>query len=51
MPVDLNGLLAAADEVAERLRSTFDYMLEIESRQTDWFTIDGVDRYQPCWPR
>ncbi len=47
MPVDLNGLLAAADEVAERLRSTFDYMLEIESRQTDWFTIDGVDRYQP----
>jgi hypothetical protein len=46
MPVDLNALIAANDEVAERLSWIFDFRLDLEAHQTDWFTIDGFDTYQ-----
>jgi hypothetical protein len=46
MPVDLNALLAAKDEVAERLSWMFDFRIDLEAHQTDWFTIDGVDKIQ-----
>ena len=46
MPIDLNALLAANDEVTERLSWTFDYGLDLEARRTDWFTIDGIKEYR-----
>jgi hypothetical protein len=46
MPVDLNALLAADDEIAERLSSIFGFRLDLEAHQTDWFTIDGLDTCQ-----
>lgn len=46
MPVDLNDLLAANDEVAEKLNWIFGFRLDLEAHQTDWFTIDGFDTYQ-----
>ena len=46
MPVDLNALFAANDEVARRLNHPFGYQLDLEAHQTGWFTIDGVDKIQ-----
>jgi hypothetical protein len=46
MPVDLNALLAANDEVAERLSWIFDFRLELEAHQSDWFTIDGFETHR-----
>jgi len=45
MPLDVNALLAANDDVAERLGETFDYRLDLEAHRSDWFTIDGVDKF------
>jgi hypothetical protein len=44
MPVDINALLAANDEVAELLNGIFGYQLDLEAHLTDWITIDGVER-------
>jgi hypothetical protein len=46
MPVDLDALLAANDEVAERLSWIFDFRLDLEAHRTDWFKIDGFETYQ-----
>ena len=46
MPLDVNALIAANDEVAQRLAWTFDYRLDLQAHDTDWFTVDGMDKYQ-----
>jgi hypothetical protein len=46
MPLDINALLAADDEVAQDLAWSFDYQLDLEAHATDWFTIDGVETYR-----
>jgi hypothetical protein len=46
MPLDVNSLIAADDEVARRLAWSFDYRLDLEAHGTDWFRIDGIETYQ-----
>src|SRR5262249_9537810 len=46
MPLDLNALLTANDEVAQHLAWSFDYRIDLEAHVTDWFTIDGIDTYR-----
>jgi len=42
MPVDLNALLAANDEVAKKLRRPFGFQIDTDPHQAGWFTIDGI---------
>jgi hypothetical protein len=46
MPLDVNDLLSANDEVTQHLAWSFDYRLDLEAHGTDWFTIDGIDKYR-----
>jgi hypothetical protein len=46
MPLDVNALIAAGDEVAARLAWSFDYRIDVTAHGPDWFAVDGVEHYR-----